>query len=87
MNNLSSYFGLVDAKIRASDKDLPVSCCKKRQKSPGQETGFGNSSVSRNGESHNYKDCFNYLISGKWSSVLLDTDSILRVKPMYKSVK
>ena len=24
MNNLSSYGGLVDAKIRASDKDLPV---------------------------------------------------------------
>ena len=24
MNNLSSYFGLVDAKIRASDKNLPV---------------------------------------------------------------
>ena len=24
-NNLSSYCGLVDAKIRASDKDLPVS--------------------------------------------------------------
>ena len=24
MNNLSSYYGLVDAKIRASDKDLPV---------------------------------------------------------------
>ena len=24
MNNLSSYWGLVDAKIRASDKDLPV---------------------------------------------------------------
>ena len=24
MNNLSSYSGLVDAKIRASDKDLPV---------------------------------------------------------------
>ena len=24
MNNLSSYFGLVDAKIRASDKDLSV---------------------------------------------------------------
>ena len=24
MNNLSSYFGLVDAKIRPSDKDLPV---------------------------------------------------------------
>ena len=24
MNNLSSYFGLVDEKIRASDKDLPV---------------------------------------------------------------
>ena len=26
MNNLSSYCGLVDAKIRSSDKDLPVSC-------------------------------------------------------------
>ena len=26
MNNLSLYCGLVDAKIRASDKDLPVSC-------------------------------------------------------------
>ena len=24
MNNLSSYCGLVDAKIRASDKELPV---------------------------------------------------------------
>ena len=24
MNNVSSYCGLVDAKIRASDKDLPV---------------------------------------------------------------
>jgi hypothetical protein len=24
MDNLSSYCGLVDAKIRASDKDLPV---------------------------------------------------------------
>ena len=24
MKNLSSYCGLVDAKIRASDKDLPV---------------------------------------------------------------
>ena len=24
MNNLSSYCGLVDSKIRASDKDLPV---------------------------------------------------------------
>ena len=24
MNNLSSYCGLVDAKIRATDKDLPV---------------------------------------------------------------
>ena len=27
MNNLLSYFGLVDAKIRASDKDLPVHTC------------------------------------------------------------
>ena len=24
MNNMSSYCGLVDAKIRASDKDIPV---------------------------------------------------------------
>ena len=29
MNNFSSYCGLVDAKIRASDKDLPVHKCKK----------------------------------------------------------
>ena len=28
MNNLSSYCGLVDTKIRASDKDLPVLQCK-----------------------------------------------------------
>ena len=26
MNNLLSYCGLVDAKISASDKDLPVHC-------------------------------------------------------------
>ena len=26
MNNLLSYCGLVDARIRASNKDLPVSC-------------------------------------------------------------
>jgi hypothetical protein len=24
MNNLLSYYGLIDAKIRASEKDLPV---------------------------------------------------------------
>ena len=29
MNNLSSYCGLVDAKIRASEKDLPVRQCNK----------------------------------------------------------
>ena len=29
MNNLSSYCGLVDAKIRASDEDLPVSQTRK----------------------------------------------------------
>ena len=35
MNNLSSYCGLVDAKIRASDKDLPVLTHYKRsEKSP-----------------------------------------------------
>ena len=31
MNNLSSYRGLVDAKIRASDKDLPVRRQEKNQ--------------------------------------------------------
>ena len=31
MNNLSSYCGLVDAKIRASDKDLPVQQTGSRQ--------------------------------------------------------
>ena len=30
MNNLSSYCGLVDAKIRASDKDLAVMDLKKK---------------------------------------------------------
>ena len=36
MNNLSSYCGIVDAKIRASDKDLPVSSIhpKNEQKIP-----------------------------------------------------
>ena len=29
MNNLSSYYGLVDAKKRASDKDLPVQVVEK----------------------------------------------------------
>ena len=33
MNNLSSYCGLVNAKVRASDKDLPV----KNQNIPIQE--------------------------------------------------
>ena len=28
MNNLLSYCGLVDARISASDKDLPVQSCK-----------------------------------------------------------
>ena len=32
MNNLSSFFGLVDAKIRASDKDLPVHKVKNKGK-------------------------------------------------------
>ena len=31
MNNLLSYFGLVDTKITASDKDLPVLHLKKNQ--------------------------------------------------------
>ena len=32
MNNLSSYCGLVDAKIRASEKDLPVQVANFQQK-------------------------------------------------------
>ena len=32
MNNMSSYCGLVDAKIRASDKDLPIQRHKTRMK-------------------------------------------------------
>jgi hypothetical protein len=31
MNNLSSYCGLVDAKLRASHKDLPVDCIRLRK--------------------------------------------------------
>ena len=34
MNNLLSYCGLVDAKIRASDKDLPVLLTKSEAKTP-----------------------------------------------------
>jgi hypothetical protein len=33
-------FSLCSAKRRASEKDLPVSYYKKRQKSPEQETGL-----------------------------------------------
>ena len=39
VNNLQSYCGLVDAKIRASDKDLPVPKTK-RQKYGMNETEF-----------------------------------------------
>ena len=39
MNNFLSYCGLVDAKIRASDKDLPVPKTK-RQKYGMNETEF-----------------------------------------------
>ena len=31
MNNLLSYCGLIDAKIRASDKDLPVNVAKSHE--------------------------------------------------------
>ena len=34
MNNLLSYCGLIDAKIRASDKDLPVNTSEKFQPLP-----------------------------------------------------
>ena len=42
MNNLSSYCGLVDAKIRASDKDLPVQNAdqNKQQILWGKKSGF-----------------------------------------------
>ena len=42
MNNLSSYCGLVDAKIRASDKDLPVLCV--RDATPSKHLEGGSSS-------------------------------------------
>jgi hypothetical protein len=41
MKNLWSYCGLVDAKIRASDKDLPVT-------TEGGLQGFGQTGVSQN---------------------------------------
>ena len=34
MNNLVSYFGLVDARIRASNKDLPVKVAKSQKLFP-----------------------------------------------------
>jgi hypothetical protein len=39
MNNLSSYCGLVDAKIRASDKDLLVKKKKNAQKKIRENDG------------------------------------------------
>ena len=51
MNNLSSYCGLVDAKIRASDKDLPVQqppiSTTASQNHPQQQQLFSNSSVRK----------------------------------------
>ena len=46
MNNLSSYCGLVDAKISAYDKDLPVLCIIAVRKdwglkNPGSQTEAG----------------------------------------------
>ena len=40
MNNLLSYCGLVDAKIKASDKDLPVTKMKMRQSSNVNSNNF-----------------------------------------------
>ena len=53
MNNLSSYFGLVVAKIRASDKDLPVS------QDPSIIFNFENSSEST---SVTFCICFCYFL-------------------------
>ena len=39
MNNMSSYYGLVNAKIRASDKDLPVTRNKRRFKIGSSKVG------------------------------------------------
>ena len=39
MNNLSSYCGLVDAKIGASDKDLPV-CVQKAEQIGNMSSEF-----------------------------------------------
>ena len=43
MNNLLSYCGLVDANIRASDKDLPVQQSERDRKKDGT-SGSGNGS-------------------------------------------
>ena len=43
MNNLLSYCGLVDAKISASDKDLPVQQSERDRKKDGT-SGSGNGS-------------------------------------------
>ena len=40
MNNLLSYGGLVDAKIRASDKDLPVANFHHYARPQSKLTGF-----------------------------------------------
>ena len=46
MKNLSSYCGLVDAKVRASDKNLPVICVKVAIKGETNNFLVGTSSVS-----------------------------------------
>ena len=49
MNNLLSYCGLVDAKIRASDKDLPVN-----NHSTGYQGNNGKNSIKNHPWKHKF---------------------------------
>ena len=68
MNNLSSYCGLVDAQIRASDKDLPV-------RSKGESLAFSHLNPDPHGYKKSKKLCLHdqtlLLQLIKWKILLL----------------
>ena len=55
MNNLSSYCGLVDAKIRASDKDLPVQKKLKAADEASREIEAASAASKSSAEKDKYK--------------------------------
>ena len=80
MNNLSSYCGLVDAKIRAYDKDLPVQFTEKYPNEPPKvkfQTNMFHPNIYADGQL-----CLD-ILARKWSptfdvlSILISVQSLL----------